>query len=69
MAWKPLSTLPKEGKFLLARYAPTNWQYWVETEPFYLNEPPRLRENKLRYARAWDEMPPEPDIDMKDDVT
>ena len=58
--WQPLSTLPNSGKVLIAYYAPTNWAYSVASVSFHPGDPPRLREIRLKYARAWMHQPPEP---------
>lgn len=60
LGWQPMETLPMAGKFLLATYAPTNWAYWVNTVVLHAEDPPRLRETRIRYARAWMHMPKEP---------
>lgn len=58
--WRPIDTAPKSGKFLVAVYAPTNWSYWVSTVNLHEEDGPRLREMRLKYARAWMPMIPEP---------
>jgi len=57
--WKPITTAPLTGKFLIAEYAPTNWAYSITTVCLSRDNP-RLREISLRYAAAWCEMLPEP---------
>lgn len=58
--WRPLDTLPREGRFLLAVYAPTSWAYWVSTVDLRAEESERSRAMKLRYARAWMPLPEPP---------
>lgn len=58
--WRPLCTLPREGRFLIAVFAPTSWTYWVSTVDLKADDPERIREAKLRYARAWMPMPEPP---------
>lgn len=64
--WQPLSTAPRDGKFLVAKYAPTNWAYSIETVQTNSNMPPRHRAIQLRYARAWQPMLDEPPEEMRD---
>ena len=59
--WQPIETAPKEGKFLVASYAPTNWAYTVLTVVVYEDMPKRLREIRLQYATAWMPLPPPPE--------
>ncbi len=62
--WKPISTIPDEGKFILAIYAPTNWSLYVQSIRLDKAYGPRHKELQLRYARAWDYMPEEPSQDI-----
>lgn len=62
VTWQPMETAPREGKILIAEYAPTNWAYWVNTVVLTPALGPRRRELQLRYARAWMYPPPEPDF-------
>lgn len=58
--WRPMETAPKEGKFLVAEYAPTNWAYWPKTVSLRSDDPPRHRETLLKNARAWMPLPAPP---------
>ena len=58
--WQPMEMAPKEGKFLVAKFAPTSWEYWVTTVHMREEYKPRHREMMLMYARAWMPLPPPP---------
>lgn len=62
--WQSIETVPDDGKFLVATYAPTNWTYWVNTVVLHKEDGPRIREMRLKYARAWMLMPPEPSAEL-----
>lgn len=71
--WRPISTAPKTGKFLVARYAPTNWSYTVST--VFLHDYGNSERDKksmwtqrriaLQYARAWMPIPDEPSKEIQ----
>lgn len=68
MSWRSLTTMPRSGEFMIAEYAPTNWQYRC----VHIRIPPTLNEPDLeerlnqflrmhtRYARAWRPLVPPP---------
>ena len=65
--WRPVSTLPSDaGKVLLALYTPTNWAYWVVMAIFLKTDTLRMREVKLKYARAWMPIPEPPSEDINE---
>lgn len=64
--WRPMSTLPPEGRVLLAIYAPTSWVYTVHSRHFDVRDPARARELAIRYARAWMPAPEEPPEEFQD---
>jgi hypothetical protein len=66
--WQPMATLPLSGNVLLAKYAPTSWAYYVTSDLFYPDMPPKLREMRCRWAVAWAPIPPEPPSSFRDDA-
>lgn len=58
--WRTIDSAPKDGKFLVARFGPTNWEYRVETVVLYADDHPRLRETRLKYASHWQPLPAPP---------
>ena len=66
--WKPIATIPTNGRFLVAKYAPTNWAYHIQSISLCEDLHPRQREMYLKYARAWMDAPPEPPQDVNDGI-
>lgn len=58
--WQPIETAPRDGKFLVAQYAPTSWAYHVTTVHIPEGDYEHYREGRLRYARAWRPLPAPP---------
>ena len=67
--WQPIATLPQQGHFILAYYAPTRWAFYAATIRFYAEDTPRLRAMRLRYVRAWAPAPAEPPTDINEGPT
>jgi len=61
--WQTIDSVPKAGKFLIALFAPTSWNYWVGTVALHDTDTPRTREIKLKYATHWQPLPPPPTED------
>jgi hypothetical protein len=66
--WQPIKTIPQSGKFLVAVYRPTSWEYSINTVSLSENDADRHRVIKLKYARAWKLMPDEPDPTINDSL-
>lgn len=69
VGWLPIESIPNEGTLLLATYAPTNWAYMVQEVTMYNDMPERLREIRLKHARAWmlrPEAPPDYFMPLED---
>ncbi len=58
--WRPISTLPKEGKVLLGGRFPTNWAWYVTTRHFYGYETETHLRTMLKYFTHWKPVLDEP---------
>lgn len=66
--WRPLSSLPRAGKFLIAAYSSKRGTFWVRTVRIRPEDPPHTLETALRGARAWMPLMPEPPEHINDPV-
>ena len=59
--WQGMESAPRNGRFMVANYAPTSWEYWPTAVAMHPELPDRHRELQLKYARAWMPLPPAPE--------
>ncbi|MFP5513320.1 MAG: hypothetical protein ACLGJC_09590 [Alphaproteobacteria bacterium] len=64
LEWRPISEAPKDGQFLAACFAPTNWEFHVKHVRVYA-DPGMARRNEmqLRYCTHWMPLPAAPTED------